>query len=204
MSRPTKHVQKRTQNTRAKIIKAALQCLSRQGVVESTITRIAKIAKVHHTVVLYHFPTLESLYLEVIQVLLESLRSATLQAVEPHAKAPRKALEAYILAPFEWAQKNREYFSLWMFFYFLASHPGSVFRENNNQIRKQGRERIATFLYQGIASKSFKSLSVANVSELSFQIQSIITGITIQAGTESDPDFTEAALVAKSVIFKLL
>ncbi|MGE4233379.1 MAG: TetR/AcrR family transcriptional regulator [Bacteriovoracia bacterium] len=175
---------KRKKNTRGLIIKTALECFSKDGVANTTVSSIATKAKIPHTLILYHFPNMESLYYEAILLLLNNINKFSLAAIEKKIKSPRKALDAYALAYFEWLKRYPNEASIWVFFYSLTV--GSPkFRHLNDNIREEGRNRISNLLFEAIAKKEISQTQVDKVPDLAYDIQSTITGTCILACTES-------------------
>lgn len=186
-------------NTRTRILETAMKCFAEHGVAETTVSLIAKTAKIPHTLVLYHYPSMESIYYDAVLALLDELKEASVSAISKVASNPKKTLEAYVRAPFEWAEKDPDKLALWLFFYSLSVN-NKRFRDLNDAIRKQGQERIRTILYEGISKKVFSQKLAESIDDAAFFIQSVITGMTIQAGTESDIPFSAVARQAQESI----
>jgi AcrR family transcriptional regulator len=171
------------QGRRAKIIEAALKCFVKTGIGNTRIKDIALEAGVDQPLIHYYFPTIESLYKDIVEVVLNHLKEHTLEAITKTINNPTKTLAGYINAPFSWAEKNPGYFSIWMYFYYLASF-NPFFTQVSAVIRENGRDRISVILYRGIESGQFKLQKGITVRDLSINIQGLITGNTIMAGSE--------------------
>jgi len=189
---------------RAKILEAALKCFVKTGVGNTRVKDIAIEAGVDQPLIHYYFPTIESLYKDIIEIVLNHLKEHTLEAITKNISNPTKTLSSYIHAPFSWAEKNPGYFSIWMYFYYLASF-NPFFTQVSTVIRENGRDRISVILYRGIESGHFKLQKGMNVKDLSINIQGLITGNTIMAGSEDRkllPVF--ATITEKQILLWLL
>lgn len=175
-----------------RIIEAAVACFIEKGVAQTKISEIAAKAKVHQPLIGYHFPTIEDLHKDVILFVLEGLKKTSTDAISSNESSPKNALEAYIRAPFVWMKKNPGHFSLWMYFYYLATR-SSVFRDLNNEIRRIGRERIEKLLYRGIEAQLFHLQPGRSVSSTAAAIQGAMTGNSIMAGTEENLTIQQGA-----------
>ena len=84
-------------------------------------------------------------------------------------------MEAYTLALFKWAEKNKHKIKLWMYFYYIATI-NPRFKKFNTEIRKIGRQRIVDLIKQGVEKKVLPELSLTQIHHHSFTIQGLITG----------------------------
>jgi AcrR family transcriptional regulator len=190
---------KKKESRKDKIVKAAIKCFVSFGVAETTMSQVAHLAKVDQPLIHYYFPSTEILYQDVFKVVLESLREASLEPLAATAQDPVKSLAAYIRAPFLWAAREPGLFSIWMYFYYLASF-NPTFYKLNFQIRHTGRERIAAILYSGIEEKVFHVPARNTVREMALIIQGLITGNAILFGTEGNQDKKIIDATVKSIL----
>lgn len=185
-----------------KIVQAAIACYSKLGVAQTRMTDIAATAKVDQPLIGYYFPTPEGLYYEVVMRVLEDLKKASIEGIERGGTDPKKVMDYYVRAPFEWGEKNPGLFSIWIYFYYLAAyHPRFV--ELNKMIRAQGRERIAFMIYSGIEKGAFSISKEITVAQVALNIQGIVTGVGMMAGTEGLPTwkvFADQAVLAVRVL----
>jgi AcrR family transcriptional regulator len=189
--KPRKKVTRPRGETRGRILACAVHCFEKNGVSHTTITEIAHAAGVPHTLVLYHFPTLDILYLEAVRSILDEMVAVSVAAIENKAGEPMEALDAYLRAPFLWAQKNHAKFALWIYFYSMAA-VSKRFRELNDTIRAGGRARISALLFEAIA-RGRLSHDAADIPRLSYLVQCLITGVIVQTASESGYDYVAAA-----------
>jgi AcrR family transcriptional regulator len=170
-------------SAKSKILEAALTCFVKTGIGNTRIKDIAVEAGVDQPLIHYYFPTLDSLYKDIIEIVLNHLKEHSIAAFSRNINDPAKMLASYIRAPFSWAEKNQGYFSIWMYFYYLASF-NPFFTQVSSVIRETGRDRISVILYRGIESGHFKIQKGQTVKDLAINIQGLITGNTIMAGSE--------------------
>lgn len=177
---------------KARIVQAAMKLFIEQGVAQTKMAEIADKAGVDQPLIRYYFPTLDSLYAEVVAVALEDLKQASLQAVAQAGSDPGQLLVNYVRAPFEWGSRNPGPGSLWLYFYYLASF-NPQFSLLNRTIRETGRDRITVMLYTGIEKGAFRLPPGLSVPELALALQGLITGNTIMAFTEGHNDWPRFA-----------
>lgn len=89
--------------TRQRLLEAAAQVITQQGVANLTLDAVAQAANVSKGGLLYHFPSKEALVQGILQYLLDSfgarLQAELARSTEPPA-APGRWLRAYIRASF--------------------------------------------------------------------------------------------------------
>jgi AcrR family transcriptional regulator len=168
---------------REAILEAAVRCFVRQGIGATRAVDIAREAQVSPPLLAHHYPDLVELQKDAIGVVLKGLRLASVRAIETGGSDPHQALEAYIGAPFRWAAANRDLYSLWMCFYYLASYAAPL-EALSHEIREAGRDRIALLIYRGVEAGVFRLEGGAKVTELAWTLQAMITGGVIMAGSE--------------------
>jgi AcrR family transcriptional regulator len=200
-SRPPTHrtrpAQKRGLETREKLVLAAVTALSESGVTGLRHARVAKIAGVPQPLLDYHFKSLDDLIMAMVDHEVGKLKAASVEAIERHSQNPRKALAAYIQAPFELSARDRGFCAVWSAFHHLAV-VNRLFADSNRTGREIGHERIQmliqnVLLREGRSTKAPRQLT----SEVATAIQALITGGMFIAMAESDGDF---AHVTKSVV----
>jgi len=189
-------------DSKEKIAQAALACFIKNGVVTTSFKDIAKEAKVHQPLIGYYFKTFEELFAAVVEILLNDLKTSSIQAIASRSDDPYLATLEYAEAPLRWAQTRPEYTSIWTFFYHMASY-SDVFRGINNEIRKGGRDRITLLIYQIQESRKLNLRDGCTVSQLAYNVQSQITGTMVMAVTESI-DLDEAAKLCREGVKVLI
>ncbi len=185
--------------TRQKVLSVAGEIIAKEGVHNLRYSQIAKIAKIPQALLGYHFPNLEVLLMELTQGELEKLKQLSVENTEKSAHNPRKALEAYVRAPFELADKDKVFSSIWTAFYHLSA-VNSEFSSLNLRIRSTGRERILNLITMVLATEGQllgkKQISRDELINQSIAIQGIITGLCIMAMSEAHANFSKFADLA--------
>jgi AcrR family transcriptional regulator len=174
---------------RLNILLAAIDVFGTDGVGEASLADVAKKAKVSPPLLKYHFPTMKSLFLEVMHLLVEDLRNASVQAIQKNAtKGSLKALEAYALAPLQWAKEHPKKGAVWMYIYHLMTLD-TQFAMLNKNIRTVGRDRISLLLYQAVERGDIKIRKDRPIEMMAYQLQFYITAAPLTFGTEMNGDF---------------
>ena len=189
--------------TRELVVKTAIDCLVESHLHGLRYSQISKMADIPQPLMGYHFPTLESLMMEMVQSELEKLKVLSTQAVEKHTDAPKKALEAYIRVPFELSQKDKGFRAVWSAFYHLAVIQDD-FRDLNRTVRTVGRERITNLLTMTLASERRFPSKMSDLTQLAIAIQGIVTGFAFMAATQTDGDYKQMADLAVKMSFNLI
>lgn len=193
----------RVEKTRAIIIKAAFELMSKNGVAATSIQDIAKRSKTSHPLVTYHFKTIDDVYFGVVQQIIEETRIAAAEAIRrPHEKQI-DVLRAYSDAYFIWGKKNTSKLSLWMYFNFLCSFK-EEYLKFGDEIRKIGRERITSILTRGIALDEFPRMSSQDIDDLSFAIQGLLTGNLVMTVSETHFPLEEAQRITALQIERMV
>ncbi len=175
------------QARRARIVSVALKLFAKQGAAHTKLLEVARAAKVDPSLITYYFPTLDQLYLDVIQEVILSYNAYMLTRVAEHPREAVRALEAYVKSYFEWASENRGMFTVFLHFYHLASFKPQ-FAALNAMTRVAGRDRVVGMLFKGMAEGSVVTMDQDEVRERAHAIQSIIIGGVVSAATEPAAD----------------
>lgn len=172
---------------RARIVAAALACFHDLGIERTRVADIAKRAGVDHSLLYYHFPEPDALNAEVVIRILDSLREFTQQSLEQGPQDAPRLLDRYLEAPYRWGRRNPVLASLWLYYYYLASHRDR-FRGIAGDRRQAGRERITRILHQGMAEGRFRLARGWTPERLAFAIQAAVNGFCVQFFTEPGRD----------------
>lgn len=194
--------------TRQKVLNTTRELLATEGIHNLRFAHIAKKAKVPQALMGYHFPTYEALLIEVVIIELEKLKVFTVDRVEQNSTHPKKALAAYIRAPFEMAVIDKTARAVWTAFYHLATI-SPEFAELNLAIRKTGLERILnlvtmTIATEKVATNSQQLFNHAQLLGLARAVHGLITGLLVIATTEANQNIDELREVAVQSCFQLL
>ncbi len=168
-----------------KIIKSAIKCFNETGIEQTKIVDIAKYAEVNHSLVLYYFPNIKDLGKAVIESLIDELNQSTIKALEKSEQNSKALLKSYIDSTFLLVKKNKNKFTIWLHFYYKASH-NQEYQDLNQKVRHQGKERIRSILLSLSEKKLIPSLSPELLEESTDLILGLMTGNLIIAMTESE------------------
>ncbi len=209
--RQPKPTQARAQRTRETLVQVAIQSLCESHVHGLRFSQISKIAKVPQPLLDYHFPTLEALLGEMVAHQLDRLKSAGVEALEKNSKSPRKALIAYIRAPFEIAAKDEGFRAVLSCYYHLAT-VNKTFKAFARELRIAETKRLAAALESIIENEKRQTQPKRKrVNDTATCIQGITAGFAYMAAGDASGDLKEmgdlavkAALQIVEVNFPLL
>ncbi len=164
---------------REKILDAATRLFLAQGVIGTQMKEVAKLADVDQSLIGYYFPSLDSLFAEVMQTRIQRFNDYVLDAVSSQKRSVRGLLEIYTLSFFRWFSENPEEARLIEYFIYLAMLR-EPFTSTHESFRRKGRERLAGYVFQGIAQgefrKSAKGKKKVDGEKIARQIQGVIMG----------------------------
>jgi AcrR family transcriptional regulator len=200
-----RRTQQRSQETRFRLLQAATSSYVKFGIEGLRFSKIAKIARVPQPLMDYHFPSLDALLFEMIQIENDKLKLKSVAAIERVSTKPRKALEAYIRVPFALAQEDVGFRAVIMLFYQLGTINEGV-ATTNRELAKMGRERITALLTMTLATERRKTATLTSLQfdSLSRSIQGIITGYVFLAASEKSGDYKALADMAVTDIFQMI
>ncbi len=197
----------RGEKTRKKLLQAAGQLVAKEGIHSLRFSRISKMAKVPQALMGYHFPTVKSLILDMIQQELEKLKTLSVAKIERGVATPREAFEGYIRAPFELSSRDQQFSAVWSTFYHLAT-VDKMFGEMNAQIKQVGRDRILNLIAMIYATESpligETLANQRNLLELATAVQGLVTGLTFMAATDPKGQYLDFARLAVVGSFKII
>lgn len=204
---PTRSRQARGVITRKRILNVAAKTVAAEGIYNLRFAHIAKQANVPQALMGYHFPNMEALLVELVNREVIKLRDLSVERVEKVATEPKKALAAYIRAPFDLAAKDAEFRAIWTSLHHLAV-VNPVFAEMENQIRKTGCERILNLITMVLATEGYL-LGQAHIGRdqlltMATTVRALILGMCLGANVSSPADFKKAGELAVASSFKVL
>lgn len=180
--------QERGLKTYDKLVKAAIELATKSDIGSVRFADISRVANVPPPLISYHFPSPQALQIAMIQHELKKLMELSVSAIEKHQKNPRKALEAYILAPFELSKKDLEFRSVWTGYYHLVTVQEKVAMFNTS-VQTTGHERIINLINSIFANEGLLLKKGRSIRQLASSIQGIITGYGFSAATHTSHDF---------------
>jgi len=176
------------ENSRQRIIDAAMLCFQERGVAMTRASDIALKAGVDQPLINYYFPRIEALHVEVID---QVARRIVRYMGERTGKESggMAVLREYVLSYFEFQSREPELFSLWLYFYYLVGRDLES-RKKNEEFRRVGRERVSLMLYRLLEEGRLvpPARGGLTIPELAEQIIGIISGNVLLAATESRVD----------------
>jgi AcrR family transcriptional regulator len=202
--RQPKPTQARARRTRETLVQVAIQSLCDSHVHGLRFSQISKIAQVPQPLLDYHFPTMEALLGEMVSHQLDRLKTAGVAALEKNSKSPRKALTAYIRAPFELAAGDPGFRAVWSCYYHLAT-VNKAFKEFSREVRDGETRRIASTLE--ILIKYEKRQAPAKkkrVSDTATCIQGITAGFAYMAAADTSGEFKDMGDLAVKAALQIV
>jgi AcrR family transcriptional regulator len=169
------------QDGKTKIIEGAIACFTKKGVAQTTLKEIAEAAGVDQPLIHYYFKSLDELYSEVIKTARENLGKESVDVLvgETH---PQIQLRKYIEGTLAWGQRHAGLYSIWIYFYYLASYQPS-FSELNASIREMGRDRLELIIHRGIQQGCFHAHRGMDAHQLAICVHTFLTGALVIGGT---------------------
>jgi AcrR family transcriptional regulator len=183
---------------KSKIIEGAIQCFVKKGVAQTTLKEIARTAGVDQPLIHYYFKSLDELYSEVIKSVRVSLAEESVDILEGET-SPLTQLQRYIEGTLGWGRRNPGLYSIWIYFYYLATYD-PAFSELNSAIRKMGRDRVELIVHRGIQQGVFHVREGMDAHQLTISVHTFLTGSLVIGGTagkkEHDPHWDETIAIA--------
>ncbi|MCB9093272.1 MAG: TetR/AcrR family transcriptional regulator [Halobacteriovoraceae bacterium] len=184
MKKETTSLSSKKSKTKSKIIESAIRCFARKGVAQTKLIDIAEDAKINHSLILYHFKSLDEVCYSVIESILneflEALRKFESKTIVNHTAHLRSYVQSYFIL----AKKSPARFSIWLHFYYKASHD-ERYKKLLRIIREYSLDKIRTLLLHYM-DESGVTLPPQDLQDASTFVLSIINGNIILALTESE------------------
>jgi AcrR family transcriptional regulator len=154
----------------AQILEAFAQCLIKKGLADTSYSAVGEIAGMGAAHISYYFPTWESMLLACFQYVIATAQQITIEEIAS-AKSPQDCLRAMCDAPFLHFKRFPQHSAV-LVTYQLECARNGTFRAAHRKIRKQGRDRIRSFLDTLIPHPNVKQ----DLDAMALAIQSIIVG----------------------------
>jgi AcrR family transcriptional regulator len=187
---------------KAAIVEAATELFIQHGVTGTKMKQVAAKAGVDQPLIHYYFPDADALFMAVLDSASNHLFAASAAVAQAEAD-PIKMLKNYLIGTLEWPKKNLGLFSIWIYFYYLATF-NPIFIKLNKQYREEARGRIALFIYKGLEKGVYHLPEGASVAEIAFAIHGMISGNTIVAATEGPVDWELFKVETLKTCFRML
>lgn len=142
------------EESRAAILKAAVHEFAREGVAGARTDAIARFAGVNKALLYYYFKDKEALYQAVLDEVFSGVRSTVHNALSQQLP-PRKKLEAYISAHFNYIASNPPYHRLVHAEFLRASRDPSKLQRVAKQYFRPVFSELSSLLKEGAESGDF-------------------------------------------------
>jgi len=152
-----------------KIISAAIDCISKDGIEKTTFESIGHRSGTHKANVAYHFPDKEKIIEYSIQFITLKAQNEVVVYMKK-CKKQRELLKYYIYGNYEWLKKYPSHASVMILFYYYTTF-NTIYKKNNDDIFRSGIKRISEILKQ-----SELKLPLVSIERISQQIQTLIIG----------------------------
>lgn len=130
--------------TKIKILKAAIECINKIGIERSTFEAIGRELGIGKAHVAYHFKKKDQLVLATIEYIALNARGYVDKHLQ-NCMDPSTLILCYVEAHKHWMSQFKTHASLYtLFFHYCIFNP--TYREMNERIRLIGKERILTML----------------------------------------------------------
>lgn len=166
---------KEAEKTRDKIIESAIQCFSRYGYDGTSVECICEVAGVSKGSFFYHFPTKQSLFLEILNGWLEEVDREIEELNKSNEDIPTKLLKMTSILVDIIATGEKE-ISLTFEFWNRALHDKDTLEKIISQF-EQYRSYFSKLILEGIEMGDFKAPEPEIVS---YTIVSFAVGLLIQ------------------------
>lgn len=165
------------------MIEAAITCLSKQGLQNLTVAKVAREAGVARSLVHHYFASANDIQIIAIKYVRFLFQKIAVDALAAE-KTPEKMLEAYVRACFYWIDNFRKHALVWLtYLHRCGTSPSD--RELNTRAVVVGEERIAALIEKGCAAGAFHC---ERPSEAAKVLQTLICGGLVCYATENMPE----------------
>jgi AcrR family transcriptional regulator len=169
------------EQTREKIIRAAIRCLANYGDKDTTFQRIADECGISQPLVVHYLKSRESIFPLVLGQLLEQAKTMTEKALAS-ARSPSDKLKAYLKISLHIFRSEPETARIYLMLHHFASYD-ERYKSINTQIRKDAVERIELILKAGISTGEFKSVNRPQIYAKT--LHNSLVGLLIGIATDS-------------------
>jgi TetR/AcrR family transcriptional regulator len=201
------------EESRAAILKAAVREFAREGVAGARTDAIARLARVNKALIYYYFKDKEALYDAVLDEVFSGVRAAIHNALSQELP-PRKKLESYIRAHFDYIASHPPYHRLVHAEFLRAGRDPSRLQRVAQQYFRPVFSELSALLKEGEASGDFRPVNPLQFipSMISVIVFYFTTAPIMSMVTGSDPlsperlaerrtaviDFISAALFSRT------
>lgn len=141
------------QKSKQKIIEYTINLFAKFGHDGTSIQQIADSSGIKHSTILYHFKSKEYLIDQVIKHIVKNNYNIVREKINFKDNAHVK-LRSHCLGNLIWAINYPHQAQVIILLYYKACN-SKIIRPLNDQVKKNGRERIAEYLYAGFRENLF-------------------------------------------------
>ena len=176
------------EESRAAILKAAVSEFAREGVAGARTNAIARLAGVNKALLYYYFKDKEALYQAVLDEVFSGVRTAIHNALSQHL-APRKRLQAYVCAHFNYIASNPAYHRLVHAEFLRAGRDPSRLQRVAKQYFRPVFSELMALLKEGELSGDFRAVNPVHFipSMISVIVFYFTTAPIMRVVTGADP-----------------
>jgi len=175
---PTSELSK-AQQTRLRIIQAAIKSYAESSFEETTPEKIANMCDISRPLVLHYFKNRDVIFEYVMKFIRGNLQSLAVQAIHRESDIA-KVMVAYINVSFDWIENFPEHAKVWQLFFYNCSTT-KKYHKLNSELVGQGHKRIVALIKQGVQTKVFVCKNPLLAAKM---IQLAITGYFVVRLTE--------------------
>lgn len=164
---------------RFRILKAAVKCISHDGFEGGTFDKIAKRLGTRRSHVSYYYADRHVLFEQVIQFVIATAQSITVEMVKKAGASPGDQIVAICEAAFEWADRYPDQARVLLYFHFECASKAR-YRRLNTKIRESGVARLEVLIEEAMAASPRMRLRLP-AGEAAKALQSMITGMVLDS-----------------------
>jgi AcrR family transcriptional regulator len=181
---------KKGEQTRIKMLEAAIRVLGMFGEHGATFQKIADACGVSQPLVVHYFKSRNRIFPEVITHLMEVSLIETEKALSDAGSA-RKKLTAYFRVSLEFIRRHPDLGRIYMMLYYLSNYDSEIGRLND-RLKREAVARVAEILAMGAAAREFEVSEIETTAKI---IHTSLTGLILNAVSDQSPQFTDSVLL---------
>lgn len=185
------------------IHKAALELFIEKGINDTKINDIAKKAGVTHSLILYHYDTIDKIFIEIIKEMIAEYEEYTIDNVPKFSDDKVENIINLFLLPINWAKENIMKAKLLLYFNYISS-----LRSDLTDVTEKFNKTVDSNLKTAILKiNNIKQCNYKDEEELEHIVKTIrgsINGLVTQQLMLNKSDFNETKTQIKFCINKLL
>lgn len=170
---------KKSDETKLKILDAAIDTYADLGINYVSYEDIARAAGITRPLIQHYFPDKKELFLTAMKYVRAQMQTVAVERIQAIEK-PLEQFKEYVRSNFYSFEKKPNLMRAWMFFYYICASDPS-FRAHHVKLTEIGHERILSMLKKGAAQGDFSGKELPRKAKT---VQRIITGLFIELMSE--------------------